>query len=349
MSTRFTKRARPVGGDGRVILAIDGGGSRTRCVAADETGRVLGTSVAGPSNVVQCPPSIVKLNVEAVMAGAVVEAGSRRDRVTAVGAGHAGVLPDGKNGKFVVRFLKEFCGDVPIVVTGDNVIALRGAIPEGAGVVAIAGTGSSVFGKSANGAWVKVGGGGPLLGDEGSGHQIALAGLRAAWRAHDGRGRPTALVEGLSRALGVARLEDAVDKLYGSDMSREAVAALASVVAEAGAAGDEAALDILRGAGHELGLAAATAVARLGMSAGCVVSHGGAVFEWGGTLSAAFSDTLRSACPGAVVRPPALPPVGGAFLMALDALQLPATEDVLDHFRRGSGCGAAAEPPVEPS
>lgn len=332
--------------DDHVVLAIDGGGSRTRCVAADASGRVRGTAVAGPSNVVQCAPDVVRQNVQAAMAAAVLEAGARRDRVAAVAAGHAGVFPDGKNGTGVARFLKAFYGDIPLVVTGDNVIALRGALPrEASGVVVIAGTGSSVIGRSPAGEWVRVGGGGPLLGDEGSGYQVALDGLRAAWRARDGRGRPTALSDALLRALGLARWEDAVEKLYGSGTSRESIAALATTVAEAGAAGDAVASDILRRAGHELGLAAAAAVRNLGAGTACVVSYGGAVFDCGGAIVEAFADTLRSACPDAVVRPPALAPVGGAFLMALEAAGRCVTDEVLERFRNGcprSALSAAA-------
>jgi glucosamine kinase len=33
-----------------IILAIDGGGSRTRCLAIDRDGRVVGEGAGGPSN-----------------------------------------------------------------------------------------------------------------------------------------------------------------------------------------------------------------------------------------------------------------------------------------------------------
>ena len=34
----------------KVILAIDGGGSHTRCLAIDRSGRIVGEGASGPSN-----------------------------------------------------------------------------------------------------------------------------------------------------------------------------------------------------------------------------------------------------------------------------------------------------------
>lgn len=341
MAARAAERNGRAGPPDGIILAVDGGGSHTRCVVAESSGRVLGAALAGPTNVVQCAPGDVRLNLLAGMAGALGDAGVSRGRIAAVAAGHAGVFPDGRNGRYVGRYFREQLREARVVVTGDSVIALRGAIPEGVGVVVIAGTGSSVFGRDPRGGWVRAGGGGPLLGDEGSAYPIALAGLRAAWRAHDGRGRPTALVERLPRAMGAERIEDLAEKLYADGMSRERIAALARVVAGAGAAGDAVAQEVLRAAGRELGQAAAAAVRRLGLRDRCVVSYGGSVLEPEGALRDAFLDTVRSACPCAEVRPPDLPPVGGAFLLGLESGGGRATEKVRRRF--GAGIRKIAE------
>jgi N-acetylglucosamine kinase-like BadF-type ATPase len=322
----------PAAVNGEIVVAIDGGGTRTRCVVADASGRVLGAGGAGPTNVVLRPPQEVKLMLEVAVKSALSEGGVRGDRVAAVAAGHAGVLPDGRNGRFVERHLKERFRHAPVAVTGDNVIALRGAIPSGAGVVVVAGTGSSVFGRSPAGEWVRGGGGGPILGDEGSAYAIALAGLRAAWRARDGRDRATSLTDLLARALKIRSFDDAVDAVHDPAMTRDRLAALGAVVASAGSAGDAAALDILRTAGRDLALAAASAVRRLGLPDGCVVSHAGPVFEAGGAFLESFGDTLRASCPGVDLRPPELPPVGGAFLLAVESRGGSAGEEVRRRF-----------------
>ncbi|HEY3765281.1 MAG TPA: N-acetylmuramic acid 6-phosphate etherase, partial [Gaiellales bacterium] len=79
-------------------------------------------------------------------------------------------------------------------VTSDAVIAHAGALDGQPGVVLIAGTGVVALAIGADGALRTADGWGPWLGDEGGGAWIGAAGLRAALRAHDGRGPSTALL-----------------------------------------------------------------------------------------------------------------------------------------------------------
>ena len=72
----------------------------------------------------------------------------------------------------------------------------RGASWQG-GVIAIAGTGSIVYGIGQSGNWVRAGGWGPLLGDEAGAYDIAMRALRTVLAAHDGSG-PETLLEGVA-------------------------------------------------------------------------------------------------------------------------------------------------------
>jgi N-acetylglucosamine kinase-like BadF-type ATPase len=331
------KAVRSVAGRGDregIILAIDGGGTCTRCAAVDDAGAIVGFGTTGPANAVQCDPDDVRRNVIGAASAALKEAGGTSSRVRAVAAGLAGVRPDGSGGEFAVRCLRRAVGGARVCVIGDSVIALRGAIPSGIGVVAVAGTGSSVLGKGAGKAWIRAGGGGPLLGDEGSGYRIAVDALHAAWQARDGRGRSTALVYALASALRLARFDDAVRVLYGRGMGRDRIAALAKAVVQVGERGDAVALDIVRSAGHELGYAAATAAKRMGRPCRRIVSYQGALFDSSEAFRDAFYDAVRAAYPDAEIRPPVLPPLGGAYLEALDALGMKATEAMMDRCRR---------------
>jgi N-acetylglucosamine kinase-like BadF-type ATPase len=66
-----------------------------------------------------------------------------------------------------------------VLVIADVEAAWHAAHEGGAGVLVLAGTGSIVLGRSARGRWVRAGGLGPLLGDEGSAFSIGRAWLRA--------------------------------------------------------------------------------------------------------------------------------------------------------------------------
>ncbi len=85
-------------------------------------------------------------------------------------------------------------------VIEDAALLLAAGTPDGWGVAVVAGTGSMAFARAADGRTARAGGWGPLLGDEGSGYAIALAGLRAAARAADGRAPATPLTDRLLAA-----------------------------------------------------------------------------------------------------------------------------------------------------
>ncbi len=89
-----------------------------------------------------------------------------------------------------------------VAVTSDAVTAHAGALNGQPGVVLIVGTGVVALAIDADGALRTVDGWGPWLGDEGGGAWIGAAGLRAALRAHDGRGPSTALLDAARARFG---------------------------------------------------------------------------------------------------------------------------------------------------
>ncbi|BBZ45275.1 hypothetical protein MPRM_25560 [Mycobacterium parmense] len=89
-----------------------------------------------------------------------------------------------------------------VTVTSDAVIAHAGALGGEPGVVLVAGTGVVALAIDAHGVLHTADGWGPLVGDEGGGAWIGAAGLRAALRAHDGRGPSTALLDAARARFG---------------------------------------------------------------------------------------------------------------------------------------------------
>lgn len=138
-----------------------------------------------------------------------------------------------------------------MAVTSDAVIAHAGALGGEPGVVLIAGTGVVALAIDANGALRTADGWGPWLGDEGGGAWIGAAGLRAALRAHDGRGPSTTLLDAARARFGAPRTWPA--RLTGA-------AALASFAPDVLAArGDAAALAIVGAAAEALAATARAA------------------------------------------------------------------------------------------
>lgn len=133
-------------------------------------------------------------------------------------------------------------GDVRLVITHDADIALDAAFPEGSGAIVIAGTGSVVLARTAEGARVCVGGWGYLLGDEGSGTLLGLEALRAVCRALDG-GPPTALRALAEEIHGFGTRDGIIDAVY---RQRWPLQQAAGLVLQAAGGGDAVAQTILR-------------------------------------------------------------------------------------------------------
>ena len=147
-----------------------------------------------------------------------------------------------------------------LVVCGDVEIALDAAFPGEAGVLVMAGTGSNTLGRTSNGELVTVGGWGPLLADEGSGHWIGVRALRAAIREHDEEGN-SKLLTALAAQWKAETLEQVVEIAH--TVPPPDFAALTRIVVEVAAKGDRLAQSVLLGAGRALGEDASLALRKV--------------------------------------------------------------------------------------
>jgi N-acetylmuramic acid 6-phosphate etherase len=126
-------------------------------------------------------------------------------------------------------------------------------------VLVLSGTGSCCFGRAQDGRTQKVGGWGHILGDRGSGYDLALRALRQVLAAYDRTGRWLKLGQRLLRQLQWNSPEDLVGWAHGAD--KRDVAALTTEVFAAWQHGDRMAGEIVEAAAHHL-VQDATACAR---------------------------------------------------------------------------------------
>jgi N-acetylglucosamine kinase-like BadF-type ATPase len=230
--------AQPVN-DRALLLGVDGGGTTTVAwltqVRAGEDDEILGRGGAGPGNA-RRPDALS--NIEAAVTRAFADAASTPCTVDAACLALAGAGRDGDRKPVETWARRHGLARSLVVVT--DVETLLALLPGcDGGVALVAGTGSIAAGRDAGGRWARAGGWGHLLGDEGSGHALALAGLRAALRAADGRGGQTVLLPELLGHLGVETPEHLVETPGVDDAA--AIAALAPIVLQAAGAGDEVA------------------------------------------------------------------------------------------------------------
>src|ERR1700737_2423256 len=204
---------------GAVILAVDLG--KTSCRAAAGGGRAEGAGAQGLA-----VPGGVQAAEAAILAVA-REFGPVDEAIV----GAAGALAAPEAARALGDALLASLRSERVAVTSDAVIAHAGALNGEPGVVLIAGTGVVALAIGADGALRTADGWGPWLGDGGGGAWIGAAGLRAALRAHDGRGPSTALLD-------AARIRFGAPKTWPAQLTD--AAALASFAPDVLAAEDDA-------------------------------------------------------------------------------------------------------------
>ncbi len=199
-------------------------------------------------------------------------------------------------------------------IVHDGVIALEAVFGAEAGVVVIAGTGSAVYARTAEGELERAGGWGPVLGDEGSGYALGRAGLRAVAHAFDG-GPSTELSARVAEALGLDIRAALVQHVYRDDAPLQQVAPL---VLDAAANGDAIARRIVDTQTGRLADQAAWLAARCSDLPRRIATLGGL------TSADTYADALRTALeqrlPGWSVRIAPERPADGALHRVLRAL-----------------------------
>jgi len=302
-----------------LVAGVDGGASRTRAVIVAPDGTVLGAATVPSASAYHREPE----DAAAVVVAAVREAAARAGaggRFAALGAGLAGADDPTVRAR-LVRALEAAELAAVVHVDHDAAAALAGGLALEPGIVIVAGTGSIAFGVDATGRRARAGGWGPLLDDEGSGYAIGRAVLRAAMRAHDGRGPATALAAAVQDRFGLASL-DAL-KAAVRTAAIDEIAAVAPLAAAAARAGDAVAGRILDRAAAGLAAMVAAVARALGPAAPQALVAVGGVFEAGDLVVRPMSAALERLGVRATLRPARCSPAVGAALLAARAAGRP--------------------------
>lgn len=166
---------------------------------------------------------------------------------SAIGIGMAGVR-DHRDCDRVRRVVERIWPDCPSRIDHDLESAIStpdvdtGSCDE-ARVVILSGTGSCCFGRTADGRTVKVGGWGHLLGDRGSAYDVAFRALRAAAHELDHTGIRGALERRILRRLSLKEPNDLIG--WMANAGKGDIAALAPIVFEVAAKGDQTASQVV--------------------------------------------------------------------------------------------------------
>lgn len=269
----------------QVVVGVDGGGTKTLALATDVDGEWQGQGIAGPSNPYAVGFEKACEAIEAAISNALDD-----NELAALCLGLAGAGRPEDVEQFTAWARTKFPGAALKVVNDAEILLATGA-PTGPALALVCGTGSIVYGRTADGELVRASGWGYLFGDEGSGFAIGASALRVVMQAFDGRGAPTLLTELILARRGLESPTELVRSIYGAESARAEIAGLAELVEQAAAQGDALATSILNQAALDLAESVRAVYRRLG-NVPVALTLTGSVILRGSTLAGAF----RRAC-----------------------------------------------------
>ncbi|TCK63494.1 BadF/BadG/BcrA/BcrD ATPase family protein [Curtobacterium sp. PhB136] len=306
-----------------VVLAVDGGGSKTDVVAIALDGTLVGHA-RGPGSNPQTRGWELAGPILDDVRGRVVHALDGA-RVLTTHVYLAGLdLPDEITAATAALQHWAQDGGAPDVLDNDLFALLRAGTlsPDAAAVVC--GTGINALAVRADGATSRFPAIGDVSGDWGGG---AYLGNRALWhaaRAEDGRGPATALTAAVPAALGLGTVREVTEAVHFGRLDQSVFNRLCPVLFEVAATGDPVAAGVVARQAEEIVLLASVALGRLGLGAAGssvpVVLGGGVLAARHPLLVDAVVGGLAARVPGAVPTWVTAPPVLGAGLAALESV-----------------------------
>jgi len=303
-------------GGAPLIVAVDGGGSKTDAVALEPDGTLVARA-SGPGS----SPHFEGLDDSVSTIDALVRevAGGRP-------VAHAAIYLSGLDlphevSAFAAAVAGRDWASDSTVVENDLWALLRAGTQSPDAVAVICGTGINAIGVRADGRVVRFAALGPISGDWGGGSGLGEEALWHAARAEDGRGPATALRDAVLRGMHVASIAELSQDLHTGRRTTAELAVLAPAVLEAARAGDATAIRIVDRQADEIVTFVTASLARLELEDRAVpVVLGGGLIRSG---DARLLDGVRRGLAERAPHTQAIivddPPIVGAAMLALEA------------------------------
>jgi N-acetylglucosamine kinase-like BadF-type ATPase len=303
-----------------MIVAVDGGGSKTDAVAVSLDGRVLAHLRGAATN-----PQTQGLERAVAVVDSLVTELIERAGCPLLGSG---VFLSGLDLEIEIKIFRAAIAHLPWASVGvslldnDMFALLRTGTVEPDAVAVVCGTGINCVGVRADGETARFAALGTISGDWGGGSQLGEQALWYAARATDGRGIPTSFTESVPRHFALPDIAAVIEALHFGRLPRSVFATLASVVLEASDAGDVAARAIIDRQAREIVDLGVAALGRLGLlsSAVPIVLGGGVLAQSNAALIGAIEGGFFERAPLSRIAVIRDRPIIGAALLTLEAV-----------------------------
>jgi N-acetylglucosamine kinase-like BadF-type ATPase len=298
-----------------VVLAVDGGNTKTIAVVASGAGEVLGVGRGGGSDIYGFGSPGVGLGVieraarDALASAAVDPASIAASAFSLAGADWP------EDMALIQAEMGARLGLLDPLVVNDAIGGLRCGTADWVGIAIVCGTFNAVGARNVHGATFHCG----FWPDRTGAYDLSVAALKAVYREGLQLGPATELT---SRALAMYGAHDPLHLLHHftrrDHPDRGEVVRMAPVLLDVAGEGDEVALAIVDDAGRVLGDEGRVCAERVSLPLdGTPVVLSGGVFNHPSTLLA--SAVMRQLPRAVAVRPEA-PPIAGVVLLALDRI-----------------------------
>lgn len=299
------------------VLGIDGGGTKTTGVIADEQGRTITEATVGASNPNIISTADLKATFSKLKDQLEHQNKAAFQKVDRLFAGISGTGHPSAKQKVHEALSEAMPATMSISVDNDAMIALYSGTLGKPGIVQISGTGSITYGINQAGARDRVGGWGHFIGEKGSGFGLGSDALQAAFAAHDQAGPTTILEESIRHFFKKQALPDTIPDIYQAERPKETIASLGRLVMEAADQEDTVALEILHQNGRYIGQSVSALMKKLFKKGEIPVVLAGGLFNRVDLFRSAIEEGLGNRSEQARLVIPDKPPVSGAVIAAM--------------------------------
>ncbi|MEG0093854.1 MAG: BadF/BadG/BcrA/BcrD ATPase family protein [Erysipelotrichaceae bacterium] len=318
----------------KYYLGVDGGGTKTKFLLCDSTGKTLAESTQPTCHYLQCGLEGVTKVMKDGLTECVKISNVEISKIFVSCAGYGDIENDNLKIKNAVSMAFP---DITFRVGNDTENALAGALAGKIGINIIAGTGSIALGIDSTGKTYRSGGWHHIFGgDEGSAYWIACHLILEFTRQSDGRDEKTFLYHYLKEKLNIKDDSDILQICVNDwNFDRTKVAALAALAYQMAKNNDPHAIRIYKAAAKELSEIILAVKQNLIYNKTVLVSYTGGVFKSEKFILNPLKNYLKNN--SIKIVEPLLQPDQGSVILAMQMDNLKIDDKIIHNLQLNNG------------
>lgn len=302
----------------KYYLGIDGGGTKTAFLLADENGNTAAQYEARGCSYKEYGMEAVAEDLKNGALHCLMEAGADWESLGGIAIGLPCYGESRREDQRLAALLEQSFAPVLLLITNDVEVGWAGSLGLKAGINVVAGTGSIAFGKNSRRESARAGGWSSFFGDEGSCYWLGRRAMELFSKEADGREEMGALYRVIMEKFSLEDPMDFIDLMEDEYVPcRSKVASMQRFLLEAAKAGDANAIDLYRQAAEELGKLIHGVAQRISVPGETFgISYSGGLFHAKEFVLPVLEKWIGR-CGGYLVLPK-FTPVQGALLLCLE-------------------------------